>query len=140
MLEISWTFSSHLTCIYLALSLFISATLIIVMLLSRITCIYSYSYYMKVRVMCRKFECCENIHYIYTTQTWTMQLRKMQLQGLPAGNGAPVLWNTRPVLYHRATESVADNFARVQDIHYCSPLNPPESPDPKRCINVRKQR
>ena len=32
----------------------------------------------------------------------------MQLQGLPAGNRTRVLWITRPVLYHRATEAVAD--------------------------------
>ena len=97
MLERFWTIRSHLT-LYLVLSLFISATLIIVVLLARITCIYSYSYYTKVRVMFRKFEYREDIH--YTTQTGTMQLRKMQLQGLPAGNGTRILWITRPVLYH----------------------------------------
>ena len=34
----------------------------------------------------------------------------MQLQGLPAGNRTCVLWITRPVLYHWATEAVADNL------------------------------
>ena len=34
----------------------------------------------------------------------------MQLQGLPAGNRTRVLWITRPVLYHWATEAVADNL------------------------------
>ena len=34
----------------------------------------------------------------------------MQLQGLSAGNRTRVLWITRPVLYHRATEAVADNL------------------------------
>ena len=34
----------------------------------------------------------------------------MQLQGLPAGNGTRVLWITRPVLYHWATEAVAANL------------------------------
>ena len=34
----------------------------------------------------------------------------MQLQGLPAGNQTRVLWITRPVLYHWATEAVADNL------------------------------
>ena len=38
------------------------------------------------------------------------QLRKMQLQGLPAGNRTRVLWITKPVLYHWATEAVADNL------------------------------
>ena len=58
--------------------------------------------------MCRKFECRKNIH--YKTHTGTMQLRKMQLQGLPAGNRTRVLWITRPVLYHGVTEAVADNL------------------------------
>ena len=34
----------------------------------------------------------------------------MQLQGLPAGNRTRVPWITRPVLYHWATEAVADNL------------------------------
>ena len=34
----------------------------------------------------------------------------MQPQGLPAGNRTRVLWITRPVLYHSATEAVADNL------------------------------
>ena len=34
----------------------------------------------------------------------------MQLQGFPAGNRTRVLWITRPVLYHWATEAVADNL------------------------------
>ena len=34
----------------------------------------------------------------------------MQLQGLPAGNRTRNLWITRPVLYHWATEAVADNL------------------------------
>ena len=34
----------------------------------------------------------------------------MQLQGLPAGNRTRVLWIARPVLYHWATEAVADNL------------------------------
>ena len=48
--------------------------------------------------MCRKFECRKDID--YKTETGNMQLRKMQLQGLPAGNRTRVLWITRPVLYH----------------------------------------
>ena len=34
----------------------------------------------------------------------------MQLRGLPAGNRTRDLWITRPVLYHWATEAVADNL------------------------------
>ena len=34
----------------------------------------------------------------------------MQLQGLPAGNRTRVLWIARPVLYHWATEAVADKL------------------------------
>ena len=34
----------------------------------------------------------------------------MQLRGLPAGNRTRVLWITRAVLYHWATEAVADNL------------------------------
>ena len=50
---------------------------------------------MKVRVVCRKFEC------IYTLYDPNRdQLQKMQLQGLAAGNRNGVLWITRPVLYH----------------------------------------
>ena len=41
----------------------------------------------------------------------------MQLQGLPARNRTRVLRITRPVLYHWATEAVADNLARVQYIY-----------------------
>ena len=37
----------------------------------------------------------------------------MQLQGLPAGNRTRFLWITRPVLYHWATEAVADNLVEV---------------------------
>ena len=47
--------------------------------------------------MCRKFECRKNIHYTTLNRD---QLRKMQLQGLPAGKRTRVLWITRPVLYH----------------------------------------
>ena len=36
----------------------------------------------------------------------------MQLQGLPAGNRTRILWITRPVLYHWATEAVADNLGK----------------------------
>ena len=69
---------------------------------------------MKVKVMFRKFECREDIH--YKTQTGT-SCEKMQLQGLPAGNRTRVLWITRPVLYHWATEAVGTlptTWARVQ--------------------------
>ena len=58
--------------------------------------------------MCRKFECREDIH--YKPQTGTMQLQKMQLQSRPAENRTRVVWITRPVLYHWATEAVADNL------------------------------
>ena len=34
----------------------------------------------------------------------------MQLQAFTAGNRTRVLWITRPVLYHWATEAVADNL------------------------------
>ena len=37
----------------------------------------------------------------------------MQLQGLPAGNRTRVLWITRPVLYHWATEAVTDNLGKL---------------------------
>ena len=47
---------------------------------------------------------------IYIINTNRDKLRKMQLQGLPAGNRTRVLWITRPVLYHWATEAVADNL------------------------------
>ena len=63
---------------------------------------------MKVRVMCRKFECRKDIH--YKTQTGTSCMRKIQLQDLPTGNRTRALWITRPVLYHWDTEAVADNL------------------------------
>ena len=47
---------------------------------------------------------------IYIIRPNRDQLQKMQLQGLPAGNRTRVLWITRPVLYHWATEAVADNL------------------------------
>ena len=36
--------------------------------------------------------------------------KNAKFQGLPAGNWTRVLWITRPVLYHWATEAVANNL------------------------------
>ena len=68
---------------------------------------------MKVKVICRKFECRKDIH--YKTQTRRDQLRKMQLQGLPAGNRTRVLWITRQVLYTTEQQKqLPTTLARVQ--------------------------
>ena len=47
----------------------------------------------------------------------------MQLQGLPAGNRTRILWITRPVLYHWATEAVADNLGASSVPYIYSILN-----------------
>ena len=61
---------------------------------------------MKVRVMCRKFECREDIH--YKTQTSCEKCNSKDFHA--AGNRTRVLWNTRPVLYRCATEAFADKL------------------------------
>ena len=43
------------------------------------------------------------------------QLQKIQIQGLPAGDRTRVLWITRPVLYHWATEAVVYNLGASYD-------------------------
>ena len=64
--------------------------------------------------MCRKFECRKYIH--YKTQTGT-SLRKMQLQGLPAGNRTRVLWITRPMLYQLSYRSRCRQLGREFSIY-----------------------